>query len=249
MTGSLIRRPITLPRVRLLCFPHGGGSPSTFDAWSEALPEDIEVCAVQLPGRGRRLFETPPTSICQIIEELLKAMQPFGEAPIALFGHSLGAWIAFEFATTASVKIASRPALVYFRSIRPQLPDPEAPIRHFSDQEFISEIRRRYDGLPEEVLINDDEMMKLSLPALRADFTIKETYRYIDGPTLDCSVSCFGGHDDGSVADGDELAAWRDRACGTFNLKMFPGGHFFIDSARGAVLKCIATELESSLRN
>jgi medium-chain acyl-[acyl-carrier-protein] hydrolase len=231
----------------LLCFPHGGGSPSTFNAWPETLPEDIEVCAVQLPGRGRRLFEAPPTSICQIIEALLKALQPFGEAPIALFGHSLGAWIAFEFARQLQSK--SIPILHLFISGQPapQLPDPEAPIRNFPDQEFISEVRRRYDGLPEEVL-SDNEMMKLSLPALRADFTIKETYQYTDGPTLDCPVSCFGGYNDGSVS-ADDLAAWRDRACSTFNLRMFPGGHFFIDNARESVLKCIAAELESSLRN
>jgi medium-chain acyl-[acyl-carrier-protein] hydrolase len=242
----VIQKPVASPRVRLLCFPHGGGSPTAFNAWPEELPEDIEVCALQLPGRGRRLLEAPPTSISQIIEALLKAFQPFGELPIALFGHSLGAWIAFEFAR--QLQSESIPLLRLFVSGQsaPQLPDPEAPVRNLPDREFIYEVRRRYHGLPEEVL-RDDEMMRLFLPALRADFTIAETYRYIDGPMLECPISCFGGREDDTVSV-DELVAWRDRACGAFSLRMFPGGHFFIDSAREFVLKSVATELECSLR-
>jgi len=241
----VIARPAISPRVRLLCFPHGGGSATIFNAWPEDLPDDVEVCALQLPGRGRRVFEAPPTSIDQIIEPLLEAIQPFREMPVALFGHSLGAWVAFEFARQLQAEKIPIVHLFVSGQPAPQLPDREAPIRNWPDREFISEVRRRYEGLPEE-LLRDDEMMALLLPALRADFAMKETYRYVDGPLLECPISSFGGHQDDS-ASVDELAAWRDRTGRAFSFNMFPGGHFFIDSARESVLRLVAADLDRSL--
>lgn len=241
----VIPRPAISPRVRLLCFPHGGGSATTFNAWPGNLPEDVEVCALQLPGRGRRVFEAPPTSVDQIIEALLEAFHPFRETPVALFGHSVGAWVAFEFARQLQLRKLPLVHLFVSGQSAPHLPDPEAPIRDLPDREFISEVRQRYEGFPEE-LLRDDEMMGLMLPGLRADFTMKETYRYFDGPLLECPISSFGGHQDGS-ASVDELTAWRDRTCRAFSFRMFPGGHFFVDSARESVLTLVAADLERSL--
>jgi surfactin synthase thioesterase subunit len=242
----VIPRPALSPSVRLLCFPHGGGSATAFNEWPGNLPEDVEVCVVQLPGRGRRMFEPSLNGVNQVIEALLEEFQPFQETPLALFGHSLGAWLAFEFCRQLQLRKIPLVHLFVSGQIAPQLPDPEAPIRHLSDREFISEVRRRYDGLPEEIL-RDDEMMTLLLPALRADFTMKETYRYVEGPLLECSVSSFGGHEDCGTSI-DELTAWRNQTSLGFSLRMFPGGHFFIDSARKSVLKFVVEDLERSLR-
>ena len=225
----VIQRPAASACVRLLCFPHAGGSPTAFNSWREKLPEHVEVWALQLPGRGRRLLEVPPTNIGQIVEALSKAFQPFGDVPTALFGHSLGAWIAFEFARQLQSKLLPLLHLFVSAQSAPHLPNPEAPVRNLPDREFISEVRRRYAGLPEEIL-RDEEMMTLFLPALRADFTMMETYRYIDGPLLECPISCLGGREDDTIGV-DGLAAWQDRACSAFSLKMFRGGHFFIDTA------------------
>jgi medium-chain acyl-[acyl-carrier-protein] hydrolase len=240
-----ILRPAANPRVRLLCFPHGGGGATTFNEWPRILPEDIEVYALQLPGRGRRLLEAPLTGIDQITEAVSEMFRP-SEVPIALFGHSLGAWIAFEYARQLQSKAIPLLHLFVSAQCAPQLPDTDTPVFDLPDREFIFEVGRRYQGLPEEILRND-EMMTLCLPALRADFNIKESYRYIDGPPLDCPISCFGGYEDGAVSV-DKLAAWQDRTSGAFSLKMFPGGHFFIDSARDSVLKLVTAELGRSLR-
>jgi medium-chain acyl-[acyl-carrier-protein] hydrolase len=240
-----IPRPVTSPRVRLLCFPHGGGSAATFYAWPGNLPEDVEVCALQLPGRGRRLSEAPPTSIHQVVEPLWEAFQLFRETPVALYGHSLGATIAFQFALQLQSKQIPPVHLFVSGQSAPQLPDLEPPIRGLPDREFVTEVRQRYGGVPEEIL-RDEEMMALILPALRADLTMKETYRYIDGPLLECPISSFGGHQDSSVPV-DELAAWRDRTCRGFTYRMFPGDHFFVDGARESVLKFVAADLERSL--
>jgi medium-chain acyl-[acyl-carrier-protein] hydrolase len=127
----------------------------------------------------------------------------------------------------------------------PLLPDPKAPVSGLPDHEFVSEVRRRYDRLPAEILGND-EMLRLILPSLRADFAIKETYQYIEGPLLECPISCIGGRDDHTISV-EGLTAWRAQAKGVFKLRMFPGAHFFIDTARASVLELIAKELECSL--
>ena len=241
----VILKPTKSPRARLLCFPQGGGGATGFNEWPGHLPEDIEVCAVQLPGRGRRMFEDPPTSIDQVLVALRERFQPFRETPVAFFGHSLGAWVAFEFARQLQREGVTVAHLFVSGQCAPHLPDPEAPIRTWPDREFIAEVHRRYRGFPEEIL-RDDETLALLLPALRADFTMKETYRYLDGPLLECPISSFGGHQDGSVSV-EELEAWGDRTCGTFGFGMFPGDHSFIDSARESVLQSVALDLERSL--
>jgi medium-chain acyl-[acyl-carrier-protein] hydrolase len=239
-------RPLSAPRVRLFCFPHGGGNASSFREWAAQLPENVELCAIQLPGRGARMTEAPAKSVAQIVLGLAEAFHPYREIPVALFGHSLGAIISFEFARQLrSMNI--RPVHLFVSGcVAAHLPDPEAPISHLNAREFIDSVSKRYHNIPDEIL-HEPEMMNLWLPALRADFTIRETYRYVDGPLLDCPISAFGGQQDGSVTV-EELAAWRDLACGAFSLRIFPGDHFFIDSARESLLKLVAADLERSLR-
>src|SRR5262245_1473030 len=86
-------KPRSTPRVRLFCFPQGGGNASAFSGWAAELPDDVEVCAVQLPGRGARMLEPPALSIAQIIAGVTEALHQYGQTPVALFGHSLGAII------------------------------------------------------------------------------------------------------------------------------------------------------------
>lgn len=235
-------RPQGSPRVLLLCFPHGGGSASTFNAWPQDLPAEVEVGALQLPGRGRRLSEAAATRIEQIVEPLLRLLEPVQPLPVALFGHSLGAWVAFELARRLQAVGRSITHLFVAGQPSPDVPDREAPIRDWPDGEFIAEVQRRYGPFPDEVL-RDHEMMALVLPVLRADFTIKENYRYVDGPPLECPITALGGdHDDSASVD--ELTAWRHHTCSDFHLDMFPGGHFFVESARAAMLKMIAARLE-----
>jgi medium-chain acyl-[acyl-carrier-protein] hydrolase len=128
----------------------------------------------------------------------------------------------------------------------PHLPDPEAPICHLPTREFIDAVLKRYQNIPDEIL-HDSEMMNLWLPALRADIMLNETYQYAAEPLLECPISSFGGIEDASASP-EELAAWRDQTSCTFRLKTFPGGHFFIDSARESVLISVAVDLERSLR-
>jgi medium-chain acyl-[acyl-carrier-protein] hydrolase len=238
-------KPNTAPRVRLFCFPHAGGNASTFRDWVEYCPVDIEVCAIQLPGRGARIFEPPATSLTPIITELLEAFRPYRETPFVLFGHSLGALISFELARKLEARNIPIAHLFVSGRYAPHLSDSKPPIRHASTPEFIDAVRQRYQCIPDEVL-QHAEMMNLWLPVLRADITINETYQYLDERLLDCPISCFGGLEDRSVT-AEELVAWRDHTSGTFRFRMFPGDHFFIHSARVLLLRVITEDLELSL--
>src|ERR1039458_7197841 len=92
------RRPGPEARLRLFCFPYAGAGALIFRTWSDGLPADVEVCPVQLPGRGTRLMERPFTQLSLLIEALAQALVPFLDKPFAFFGHSLGALVSFELA-------------------------------------------------------------------------------------------------------------------------------------------------------
>jgi medium-chain acyl-[acyl-carrier-protein] hydrolase len=100
---------------------------------------------------------------------------------------------------------------------------------------------RSLSGTPEGVL-RDPELMQLFLPILRADFAIVETYTYNAGEKLACPISAFGGLQD-SETSREEIAAWHEQTSGSFELRMLPGDHFFLHSARAQILQYIAQDL------
>lgn len=123
----------------------------------------------------------------------------------------------------------------------PHRPDPDPPLGHLSDAEFVAELRDRYDGIPPEVLA-EAELMQLLLPVLRADILVMESCPYTDEPPLDCPLACYVGEGERHV-DGGDHEAWREQTRAGFVLRRFPGRHFFIDSARPAVLEALKADL------
>lgn len=233
-------RPLA-PKVRLFCLPYAGGSAATFRRWGEAL-NDVDVCAVQLPGHGSRYREQPLSHVPELIGELAGALQPYLGLPFAFFGHSMGALVAFELVRELRRRGSKEPVLLFVSACR-ALQDPVdgEPISYLPDAEFIKEIRRLYDGIPDEVLAAP-EFLAIVLPALRADMRILESYRYTEEPPLDCPISCFGGSQDSHVVP-QSLGTWREQTRNTFSLRLFRGGHFFIDNDRSTVLQAIAEDL------
>jgi medium-chain acyl-[acyl-carrier-protein] hydrolase len=227
--------------MRLFCFPYAGGSASVFRTWSSELPAEIEVLPIQLPGRETRLREAPFTHISQLLPKLTEVLRPYMTMPFAFFGHSLGALIAFELTRHLRREGEPGPVHLFMSGHRaPQRPNPDPPIHELPDAEFMEEVRQ-FNGTPEELLGNA-EMMRLVLPFLRADFTIYETYVYTPEEPLDCSISALGGLGDVEVSREDS-AAWRELTRGTFSLRMFPGNHFFLNSARRQVVQAVAQDL------
>jgi acyl transferase domain-containing protein/surfactin synthase thioesterase subunit len=229
-------------RCRLFCFPYAGGGTSIFNHWSDRLPSEIEVCSIQLPGRENRLPEPPLSRLKLLIQTLTPIIKPYLDLPFSFFGHSLGAWVGFELARSLRRQNCPLPDHLFVSgSQAPQLPDLKAPIHRLPDEKFIAKLKS-FKGTPEAVL-QDTQLMAQFLPALRADFAILETYFYAEEAPLNCPITAFGGREDSQVHH-EELSAWKQQTAAEFTLKMFPGDHFFLDSAHSDLLEAIATQLK-----
>ncbi|HEU0014920.1 MAG TPA: alpha/beta fold hydrolase [Longimicrobium sp.] len=243
---TVIPRPSPNARLRLFCFPYAGGGASVFYAWPRGLPPEVEVVAVQPPGREGRLMETPIASMDALVDAMYPTLLPLMDRPFALFGHSNGGLMAFEVARRLRREGRTLPVRL-FGSGRPapQVPLTLPPLHTLSDEDFVHELRR-LNGTPEEVLANE-EIMRLVLPLLRADFAIGETYRYRDEPPLDVPIAAYGGERDAEVPY-EHVQAWREQTTGDFVLRMFPGDHFFINGDRDLVLRQLSLDLREHIR-
>ena len=237
-----IIRPRPNPKavLRLLCFPYAGAGASAFRTWPDALPANIEVFAIELPGRDTRAKERPLEQMSGLIRSLADAIDPLLKAPFAIYGHSLGATIGFSFARELRRRSRTGPAHLFVSGRRaPQLPEP-SPMYQLSDSQLIARLRR-LGGIPDAVLA-DAELVAYFLPILRADIALIEAESYADEPPLACPITAFGGVTD-EKATIEELDAWRDQTSAEFEREMFPGGHFFIQSARSAFLGSLSQQL------
>lgn len=231
--------------ARLFCFPHAGGTVTSFRHW-DRLPALLEVRAAQLPGRADRLREPPLGSIPALAEALVQALLPYLGTRFAFFGHSMGAVLAFEVASILAARGAPMPEHLIVSGRRPpDIRSSEPDMHQLPDDMFIAEIDRRYSGIPRQLLY-DHEVMALLLPGLRADITALETHRPAPCVPLDLPITAFGGGHD-SLTPPAHLEAWRRLGNGAFRLRLFPGGHFYLDTQRAAVLDDLAVTLAPML--
>lgn len=228
-------------RARLFCFPYAGGSDVVFREWPRHLAPDVEVHAALLPGRSSRITAPPLTRISAVAERLAGAIRPLLDRPFAFYGHSMGAFIAFEVARRLRREAGVEPAHLFVAGCRaPQIPDPDPLVHGLPDDEFVAHLRR-LNGTPAEVF-EHPELMRLMLPLLRADFEAVETYAYEAGEPLACRVSACGGLRDTSITR-EQLDGWRERTTGDFVLRMFDGDHFFLHQSAPQLLRTLDREL------
>lgn len=217
-----------------------------FCKWPPSLPDEIEVCPVQLPGRGMRLSEPPFSKLETLIESLVPALRPFLDKPFAFLGHSMGSLISFELARALRARFRMEPEGLFLAGRQaPPIPDRTTARYDLREPEFIEELRN-LNGTPPEIL-EQPELMKLLVPLLRAELKLCQTYAYEPGPPLDCPISVFGGVDDGEVSQ-EELESWRPYTSGTFSLRMLPGDHFFIQTAQAQLLDMVSEDLRRLLQ-
>lgn len=239
-------RPRPGAQMRLFCFPFAGGGASAFRTWQGALPSEIEVCGVQLPGRESRFREPAVASIRELARGAAAGLRPYLDKPFAFFGHSLGALVCFELARLLRRGEGLLPLQMFVSACRaPQRPDPHPHLHGLSQDAFVREVRDRYDAIPGPVVENA-ELLQLVMPTVRADFEAFETYRYADDAPLETPITCFGGAED-RYATPQELGDWRAQTSGPFRLRLYAGGHFFLQGAERAVLEELAAELKARL--
>jgi len=235
-------RPETVQtKVRLICAPFAGGASTHFRAWREFLPAEIALYCLELPGRCNRFNEPYVESMKELMEQLERVVCPALDEPFALFGHSLGATVMFEFARLMERPGHRRPTRLILSGQRAfHRPSPRPPIHHLPDEQFMSEVHR-YGGIPHG-LFEVEELRDMFLPLLRADFTMGETYEYQEGPPLRTSLTVYGGLEDEEVSSAD-LNAWKRYTSGEFNCRLFPGNHFFLHQHEALFIQSLLADL------
>lgn len=234
-------------RLRLFCFPYAGGGASVYRGWEAELPEWVEVCPVQPPGREARIRQPPYQDLDSLVAGLDEGLgAELDERPYAFFGHSLGAIAAYELARRRRAGGRSQPVhLLVSAHSAPGVPDDDPPIHDLPEPEFLARLRE-LNGTPAEVL-DHPELMQLVAPLLRADFRVNETYRHRPGEPLDCPITAFGGFRDGEVPKA-KLEPWSAASTGRFRLHMLPGDHFFLNGpGRPHLLRLVRDALEWQL--
>jgi surfactin synthase thioesterase subunit len=224
------------PRRRLLVLPHAGGSASFFHDWGEAFDSETQVMVAQYPGRQDRLAEPGIERMEELADQATAALLPALDVPLTLFGHSLGASLAYEIAlrledrhqvSAQSLHVSSRKA--------PHRLTPDA-LHEAGDNVLVGEMRRL--GGTDSALLDDPDLLELVLPAIRSDFTVVGTYGPREPVPVSCPVHAYVGDGDPRITAAD-MAAWADVAPGGFTQRQFAGGHFYLIERRVALLRAL----------
>ncbi|BAC90791.1 thioesterase II family protein [Gloeobacter violaceus] len=241
---SLAAREEGKPRLRLFCLPYAGGGTSVYSTWNRRLPPEVQVCTLPFPGREQLWQEALLDRFEALIERLVGALEGRLDQPYALFGHSLGALVAFELARRLRQLYGTNPVCLFVSGRQaPHLADRLPPLHALPAGEFVEQLRRRYNGIPQAIFENP-EWLRFFLPVLRADIALLETYEYTGERPFTCPICVFGGLKD-SLIGIEALEAWRVHTVGAFQLQLYPGDHFFIHDDKLPLVAVIAAQLHS----
>lgn len=243
-SGTWLRefRTEARPRAVLVCFPPGGGSASAFRPLAQRM-DGVTVVAVQYPGRQDRLGEPMIADIGAMADAVARELTALAlpGAP-ALFGHSMGATVAFE--TARRLEAAGHDLTCLFVSgrIAPSAPYP-GRLHDAPDADLIAELERlANDPASVAVLRTEPGLADLVLPAVRNDYRAVETYAFEPGEPLRCTISALLGDADPTVTV-EQAGQWRAHTTGEFELETFPGRHFYLDEKVAEVADFVAARL------
>lgn len=246
-TDLWIRRfhPADGAATQLLCLSHAGGAASYFFGVSRALSPEIDVLAVQYPGRQDRLREPCLTSVADLADRLVDALAPLTRRPITIFGHSLGATLGFEVAQRLQRQGATPTAL--FASGRTAPHRTRRDRNHLLDDAGLLANVRTLGGT-DMSLLDDEDVLSMVLPSIRADYTAAETYAYRPNPPLSCPIIALTGDADPKVTL-DEADAWREHTSAEFELVVYPGAHFYLNEQVPDILRRIRAHVRGIAPN
>lgn len=228
-------------KLTLFCFPYAGGGTMAYRGWRDALP-NTAVVAARLPGRESRLGEPPLETMESLVEAIGQEITPHLQIPFAFFGHSMGAVVAFELARWLRANGRPLPQSLHVSAARaPQFRLDHKPGPEPEEQAFLEELRR-LEGMPRDVLDNP-ELMRVALPALRADAGLYRHYVYLPGDPLPLPIHAYGGTADPNI-ELHHLDRWREQTTAEFSVHLVEGGHFFIQSSQAEFLGKLRSRLE-----
>ena len=229
--------------LHLLAFPHAGGAAHFFRPLTRHMPHDVALSAVQLPGRWNRSAETAATSIDLLLPELLKGIRPALQQPYVFFGHSLGALLAYSLSRQLFAEAELLPRLLVV-SASPLHTDAINQLLQLSDQGLVEELRKKFGGLPEE-LVAEPDMLKFIIPTIRADLTLAASFQFRPGPLLPCPLLAIGGTQDTTTRP-EELYTWRKVTSAKFSLHLFEGGHFYLEKHFADIAQLLTASFQTS---
>ncbi|MEO3827714.1 alpha/beta fold hydrolase [Actinomadura sp. B10D3] len=236
-------RPRPAARLRLICFPNAGGAASAFRDWPGLLPPAVEVVAVQYPGRQDRYGEPLVRDLTAMADAVTEEVMAVLDRPAALFGHSMGALVAFEVARRVRPRYPS-PLVHLFASAR-KAPDACEPTGlEFDDDEVRAFIRRL--GGSGAAPLEDEELWRLTLPMLRSDFLMADAYRYTPGAPLTCPITAISGERDATFTAAD-ARRWAAHTVAGFEARSLPGGHFYNEEVPGELVALLLDRLDGDL--
>lgn len=227
--------------LNLICFPPGGCGASIFNSWPKYLPSGLAVSAIQLPGRETRFKEVAFSDMPLLVSEVVTGVLPYiKNSPFAVFGHSVGALIGFEFVRQLYQNNLPTPKYLIVSGRRaPHIPLDK--ILHLQPDRALIEELRLIGGTPDSIL-DDPELMSLILPIVRADFTINETYETFDNACVDCPILALGGNEDPLVNQGF-LEQWSQYTTKEFEVVMLSGGHMTFRENPQPLLDVVVSKL------
>ncbi len=239
-----VRKLVSRPEFRLFCFPYAGGSASIYFNWHKWLPKNVEVCAIQLQGRGSRYNEELHTNMDQLVEDLVAQIKPLMDVPCAFFGHSMGGNIAFHLCHKLKLESEVAPKYLFLSgSSPPDVIEGYPGIDSLTDDEFWEAIKR-LSGTPKELLHNA-ELMRLMLPVFKADYeTLKSGREYLD--SLEIPLVLIRGNRDNSIS-ASEIKSWEKFSNARSTMHEFNGGHFYLHRLERELLSCLSSYIASSV--
>ncbi|MER7761394.1 alpha/beta fold hydrolase [Streptomyces sp. NPDC097619] len=223
--------------LRLVCFPHAGGSASALVPLARALGDRLDVYVVQYPGRQDRYREEPFRNIAAHADALAREIAPLASEPYAFFGHSMGAVLAHETARRLSDAGLPAPRRLFLSGRGAPTGRPSVHDRLSGDAEVLAAVTMLGGTGP--AVLDDPELREMVLPALRADYAALGSYDSAPGTPLDTGITALIGDSD-PVVTVAEAAAWEEHTTGDFRLEVFPGGHFYLDEHTEALSSAVA---------
>ncbi|WP_405360891.1 alpha/beta fold hydrolase [Kitasatospora sp. NBC_00085] len=247
VTSPWIRRfhPSADAPVRLACFPHAGGSASFYFPLSQALAPAVDVITLQYPGRQDRRHEPGIGDLHELADVLVEELRPWTDLPLVLFGHSMGASLAFEVGRRLE-REGTAPAALVASGRRAPSRHRDEYVHQRDDEGLVRELKELSGTEPG--VLGDEELLRMILPAIRSDYRAAETYKYRPGSDLSCPVHTLVGDRDPKVTV-DEARSWADHTSGPFELTVFDGGHFFLAPHAAEVNRILADRARAHARS